>query len=296
MTMNEQSTAWRPTRILIATDLSPISDRALNYAAALARHFDAHVSLTHVLAKTDDYASLGERTDPKRETREDAEQKISRILKSEQMQGVRHTVLLEEGFLWETLDMLIRKHEIDLAIVGTHGRREVKEEFLGSWAELVFRHAECPVMTVGPACEGGSSHEVQFTHILFATDFGRASERAVPYACSLAWEYRAALTLLHVVEDRGTYSESEWPMQQEITTIRLLESLPPGMDQQCTLEFLVHRGDSAREILNVARSKRVDLIVMGARFGRSLVAHVPEPAAYAVAAEAPCPVLTVKSY
>ena len=296
MTTNNQFATWRPTRVLVATDLSPISDRALTYAAALARHFDAYVYLTHVLIETDPSAISGEGTGAKQQRRADAERKLSGILESGRMDGVRHKVLIEEGFLWETLETLIRKCEIDLAVVGTHGRKEIQEEFPGSWAELIYRHAECPVMTVGPACQGDSSRELKFTKILFAMSFGRASEHAVPYACSLARECNGALTLLHVVEDSASLSETELAVLNETTRIRLVESLPTGMDQQCALEYLVQRGDSAQEILNVARSKRADLIVMGARLGRNIVTHLPEPAVYTVAAGAPCPVLTVGAY
>ena len=295
MTANNQFTAWRPDRILAATDLSPISDRALNYAAAVARHFNALVYLTHVLTETDHSAIFGDRIDANQKRRKDAERKMSEILRSGQMHGVRHTVLLEEGFLWQTLEALIRKYEIDLAIVGTHGRKNGKGEFLGSWTELIFRHAECPVITVGPAFEGSGTKEVKFTNILFATDFGRASGHAAPYAWSLVREFRAVLTLLNVVEDPGNYPETERAVQHEITRIRLMESVPSAMNQECTLEYLVRCGDSAQEILNVARSKKADLIVMGARIGRNLVTHLPEPAAYTVAAGAPCPVLTVRA-
>ena len=295
MTTNDRLPAWRPTRILAATDLSAISDQAVNHAAALARHFDAHVYLTHVLAGIGHFPISGERGEATHQRREDAERKIGDILKSVQMRGVRHTVLLEAGFVWQTLDTLIRTHEIDLVIVGTHGRKDVKEEFLGSWAELIFRNAECPVITVGPACEDGGCHDAKYAHILFATDFGRASERATPYACSLAQEFRSVLLLLHVIDDTGRYSEQGWAMLHETARIQLLESVPAGMDQQCSLEYLVRRGDSAEEILHVARSKKVDLIVMGARRGTNFVAHLPEPAAYTVIAAAPCPVLTVKA-
>ena len=296
VTTNNQSTPWRPARIMVATDLSLISGKALNYAAGLARHFDSLIYLTHVLTNPDDSAGLGGGADANQERREDAGRKSSEILKSGQMDGVRNTVLLEEGFLFETLEALGRKYEIDLVVIGTHGRKVVKKEFLGSWAELIFRHADCPVMTVGPACAEESSGEVKFTKILLATDFGRASGRATPYACSLAREYGAELTLLNVIKVTSNYSEREWAVLKETTRIRLIESLPPEMEQKCAPEYVVRCGDSALEILNVARSKKVDLIVMGARLGKNLVAHLPEPIAYTVAAEAPCPVLTVGAY
>jgi len=290
VTTTNQIVSWRPARVLVPTDLSPISENALNYADSLARQFNSHVYVTHVLTNS------GEEPNSKQTSREDAERKIAETLESGKMPGAQYTVLLEEGFLWQTLEGLIRKYGIDLVVVGTHGRKHSTGEFQGSWAELIFRNAECPVMTVGPACEEHRSDKTKISRILFATDFGRAAEHAVPYACSLSWDYGAELTLLNVVEKAGNFTETEWALLHETTRIRLLESLPSGMKQRFKVEYLVQRGDSAREILSMARSKKMDLIVMGAKIGRKLVTHLPEPTAYTVAVGAPCPVLTVTAY
>jgi len=271
---------------MAATDLSLVSDRPLEYAVALARHFGAHVYLTHVFTGT---AEKGQAS------RDAAEQGLSKVAESGLMDEVPHTVLFEEGFLWQTIDRLIRKHAIDLIVVGTHGRKAGKEDFPGSWAELIFRHAECPVITLGPTCQAGSGRDGKFASILFATDFGRASERAAQYACSLAQQDHAALTLLHVVEEKASYSEEGRAMLHGTTKIRLLESLPPGIEQECGLEFAVRLGDPAHEILDLVRRKSVDLIVMGAKAGRNLAAHLPEPTAYTVTSGAPCPVLTARA-
>jgi nucleotide-binding universal stress UspA family protein len=296
MTTDNQVAAWRPAKVMVATDLSPVSERAVNYAAALSRHFDAQFYLAHVLTETTSAVSSEQQISASRASHEDAERKISEILNSEALRDTRHTVLLEEGFLWQTLETLIRKNEINLVVAGTHGRKEYKGEFTGSWAELIFRHAECPVITVGPGWEGSRSSEVNIAKILFATDFGRASQHAAPYACSMAREFKAVLSLLHVIEGGPHNSDPGWATTLETTRVQLAEALPEGIEKQLAVEYVIRSGDSAQEIVQVARLQNADLIVMGARLGQKLVTHLPEPAAYTVAAEAPCPVLTVKAY
>jgi len=282
------------TSILVATDFSPVSDLALTYAVALARRYEAQVYLTHVVGEARS-ASAGESEQAAYEKMSRvAEQGIADILKSGRMRGVPHEVLLEEGYLWEVIERLINKHKISLVVVGTHGVRTVQSEFLGSSAEMIFRRAECPVLTVGPASTGKACGEVEFKKILFATDFGRAAEHAAPYAFSLAKEYRAMLTLLHVMRPTEEYSESGLVMLQETTRYRLEQCMPPGIEQWCKPECVVKFGECAEEILQLARAMNADLVVMGA--GRKhLVTHLPQTAAYTVAAGAPCPVLTVRA-
>lgn len=289
-----QTRPWRPAKILAATDFSPSSDRVLEIAPELARHFGAGLYLTHVLA-AEQAGHSDAAVDSLPQRRAMAERELSRILGSPAMQGIRHEALLEEGFFWETLDDLIRRYAIDLVIAGTHGHKDLRGEFGGSWAELIFRNADCPVITVGPQAGSHPPRQGAFRHILLANDFGRASRRAVPYACSLAQEFRAALTLLHVIGPTSSETPQERAIRTETARIRLLESLPPGTEQVCAPEFLVMAGDSANEILRFAKSKDVDLIVMGAKSEKLLQSHLPQPATYTVAAAAPCAVMTVRA-
>ncbi len=93
------------SKILVTTDFSPESDRALEYAVAIARRYDARIYLAHVL--TEDlfhYAepALAEATYEK--VRQAAEQGIADILVSGRLRGIPHEVLLEEGNVWPVLD------------------------------------------------------------------------------------------------------------------------------------------------------------------------------------------------
>jgi nucleotide-binding universal stress UspA family protein len=283
------------TKILVTTDFSEASDRALDYAIALARSYDARIYLAHIITP-DPYQfaepQLAQATYEK--VRQGAEEGITDILISGKLRGVPHEVLLEEGNIWPTLEKLITEHEIDLVVSGTHGRGKVQKMLIGSVAEEIFRRANPAVLTVGPAATGEPRKEVALSHILFATDFGAGAQKAAAYAFSLAQEHNAVLTLLHVVEAAPTYTEESVARQEAINEVRMKKLLPPGAENWCKPQFRVTFGLASEDILAVARQCHADLIVMGAKARNSLAGHAPLTIAYNVATKATCPVLTVR--
>jgi nucleotide-binding universal stress UspA family protein len=172
---------------------------------------------------------------------------------------------------------------------------------LGSVAEDVFRHAHCPVLTVGP-----TSYPFDFgkaaLKLLFATDFGEASLAALPHAISFANHLAAKLILLHVVPAgpvRGRAC-SDLSMRDSARTagMRQLEQLLLREEELVIApEFVVCFGTPAEKILQVSLELKVDLIFMGLRRSAYIsgVSHIPWATAYDVASYAACPVLTVRA-
>lgn len=282
-------------KILVTTDFSEASDRALNYAIALARRYDARIYLAHVITPDPfQFAEpqLAQATYEK--VRQAAEEGITDILISGKLRGIPHEVLMEEGNLWPTIEQLIAKNEIDLVVTGTHGRGKVQKLLIGSIAEEIFRRADCAVLTVGPALPIEQKKEVELNHILFATDFGAGAETASRYALSLAQEHNAALTLLHVIESVAAYTEESVARQREINVVRLQKLIPEGSANWCKPEFRVAFGAAVEEILIAARESKADLIVMGAKARNTLAGHAPMTVAYNIVSKAACPVLTIR--
>jgi nucleotide-binding universal stress UspA family protein len=282
--------------ILVATDFSEVSDRALEYALGIARRYDSRVFLTHVV-NLDAYrtvaAEVGEVTIEK--LRQSAEREFGYILESGRLRGIRHEVIVEEGTVWPAIETLTQKHNIDLVVVGTHGAGVLKKLVIGSVAEEIFRHARLPVLTVGPAVKGEVPNEAEFKNILFATDFGPGAEREAAYAFSLAQENGARLTLLNVVPYLPEYSTQAVSQKREQIANQLQELLPPEADLWCKPEFLMAIGEPVEEILSLAKKINADLIVMGAKPRKSLAGNVPHTKASRVVTSATCPVLTIKS-
>jgi nucleotide-binding universal stress UspA family protein len=280
--------------ILFATDFSTASERALNYALAVARRYEARIHAVHII-RPDSFQMLppDALTATRALIRRSAEEEMADLLVSGRFRGIAHQALVEEGELWSVLSGIIERNAIDLLVLGTHGRTGVQKVLLGSVAERVFRLAECPVLTVGPTVTDQAPEEEDFHSILFATNFTPTSERALAYALSLAQEHQARLTLLHAVQDLDNVSPRSIETLRQFFLRRLEKLVPPGTDLWCEPEFVVTFGSPVESILQEATDTNADLIVLGIR-GTSPLGHLPPAKAYRIVSEADCPVLTVR--
>ena len=283
-------------RIMVATDFSPISDRALDYAVSLARRFGSQIYLTHIITSKGHGVLESEAGAPAGdELHRIAHKQAQEVVDSGRLYGVRYEVVIEQGKLWPTLESLLEKYEIDLLFLGTHGMRGTLKLLFGSAAEEIFRHARLPVITVGPVVKEEAPFEAEFKNILLATDFGPGAERAAAFAYALAQEHRSRLMLLHVIPHADNAFDRDSILEREAITHQLRELVPAGSDLRCKLELHLANGKPVEEILHVAKQTKADLIVIGAKKRGSLAGHIPHTKASGVVLRARCPVLTIKS-
>lgn len=277
--------------ILMAVDFSPSSEAALAYASVVARRYGSRIYLAHII-RPDVYQLVSPEAMETvlDQARHYAEEELAKILVSGQLRGIPHQVLLGQGELWTVFSKLIKEHEIDLAVVGTHGRTGLEKILIGSVAERVFRLASCPVLTVGPRVPGELPESAHLRRVFYATDFTPASGRAAAYALSLAQEHQAQLTVAHVV-DRGR--EAERSEEGEIRD-RLRALVPAEAELWCTPNYAVEYGSPSEVILKMAAERKADLIVLGVRQPSYAFSHLPPATAYKVVCRAHCPVLTVR--
>ena len=216
-------------KILVATDFSPVSHRALDYAISLARRYDSHIFLTHVISADGYPLAAPEVTVGLAETqRRNAENKIQEMVFSGKLSDVPYDVLVEGGGLWPAIQKVIERQGIDLVVVGTHGIGAVQKLVIGSGAEQIFRQCPQPVLTVGPRVDGSVQPNVVFKHILFPCDFGVGCEREAAYAFSIGQEHDATVTLLHVVHHLEDYSDEGLTLKREEVKRRLEDLAPVG--------------------------------------------------------------------
>ena len=284
------------SNILFATDFSSASDVAVAYASALAKHYGAKLYALHVrppvvnpMTPPVSWKSLEEAAN--REAELDRQKLLNSFVE------LQPEILINEGDLWSNIEAIMQETQIDLIVMGTRGRSGVARFVLGSTAERIFRHATCPVLTVSPHSSRGSKPNGEFLHILFATDFTPESIAAAPFAISLAQEYQAYLTLLHVVEEPKA-NELVQPSDLTTSSAQLLRNLVPAdAELWCVPEYVVERGNAGEKILDVATRSKADLIVLGVRQAGGFpgaATHLPIAIAHKVVSRAPCPVLTVR--
>jgi nucleotide-binding universal stress UspA family protein len=282
--------------ILLATDFSPASDQALEYAVSLARHYSSAIYLTHVIT-LDGYPMVSPEiaASSVRKRHAEAENKFHELLKSGRLVALAYKVVVQEGDLWPAIEELIEKYHLDLLVVGTHGAGAVRKILIGSGAEAIFRKAKVPVLTVGPSTGNEPMYELEFKNILFATDFGRSAEREAEYAFSLAQEHCSRLRLVHVFPHSEAHGKELLTVEKESAVAQLRELVPRKTELHCKLDFEAALGEPVAQILRIAAETQTNLIVMGAKKRETLAGNVPHTKAYRVVCGAHCPVLTVRS-
>jgi nucleotide-binding universal stress UspA family protein len=289
--------------VLLATDFSEASQKPLRHALAIARHYRAKFYLAHVVSSPGFTIAGPQALELATEAAtRDLQQLEHDLIESGLLAGIDHEFIAREGVVWEELQSIVSQNQIELLVLGTHGRRGIGKMLLGSVAENAFRHADCLVLTVGP-----NSYPLDFSRtspkFLFATDFGEGSLHALPYAISLANHFGAKLVLLHVVPTATTPenpSHSIPAMRDAVRMARLrqLEELVRGeQEMELPPEFIVHFGLPSERILQVALELKADLIFLGLRRSTHIAtaSRMPWATAYEVVCYAGCPVLTVRT-
>lgn len=138
------STAFQLQKILVPTDLSECSKKALQYAVPFAKQFGAELHLLYVSEPYPPVPELGPvDVVPPQDAKADLE-----ALRRSIGQSVRTSASLRVGTPHVEIAESARELEADLIIIATHGRKGFERMFLGSTAETVVRHAPCPVLIV----------------------------------------------------------------------------------------------------------------------------------------------------
>jgi nucleotide-binding universal stress UspA family protein len=242
-------------------------------------------------------------------THRTAQELEQELLKSGALAGLQHEFIIREGNVWEQLELLIREKQVDMVVVGTHGRGALGKLLLGSVAEQIFRHADCLVATVGPGSYEDSLVEKPkpIRPFLFPTDFSAASLHALPYAISLANQFGAKLVVLHVLPVAPIPEGFHWSKTGDLTQMRdearmasqrQFDALNLQHTQMAIQpEFMVKYGIPGEQILLASHALKADLIVLGLQRPSNIdpASHMPWDLAYKVVVDAHCPVLTIRN-
>ena len=138
-----------PRKILVPTDFSDHSNRALDYAVELATKLDAEVHVVHVyeipfLSVPD--APWVITSDVVQSIESASRGALERLIKNRG--GAKIKPMLRSGDARAQIEAACAEVGADLIVMGTHGRRGIAHALLGSVAEYVMRTAAIPVLTV----------------------------------------------------------------------------------------------------------------------------------------------------
>lgn len=295
-------------RILCPTDLSDVSRRAFDHAAALAWHYGSEVRVVHVVEPFRSVSGGGlpypSWTALNPEARRRLEAALFALTEPAASSGLHVEEEILEGVAVHEILTEARSLPADMLVMGTHGRGGFQRFLLGSVTEKVMRHAPCPVLTVPPpAGEPHRGGTPVYDRILCPLDFSAASDHALRYALSLAQEAGPELVVLHVLDGPAEEPPAALPSWFDLGEYRrrlheeawerLREAVPEDARAWCRVEPVMAQGKAWREIVRVADEKRAELVVMGVRGRSSADLALFGSTAQHVVRAAGCPVMVV---
>ena len=204
--------------ILCPIDFSDFSATAYQHALSLAKYYKARIIALHVVelwkypfadyaAHEADYAKFSAALN------EGGEVKLQRFVREYSSGTLQPELVIYQGNAPNCILSFAQKENIEVIVMGTHGRRGFDRLVLGSTTDRVMRKAACPVLVVSSPSQTAMTVDPDGKHrlsrILYCTDFSHNSEGARGYAISLAAEYSAELTLLHVAENASDLATAD---------------------------------------------------------------------------------------
>jgi nucleotide-binding universal stress UspA family protein len=279
--------------ILVATDYSPASATAVKLAAGLAKEFHSRLYVLHAV-EPDLYVAdmAGPVPDLQLANLQFDRENLHKYTEHiPDLRTVKHKQIVFVGSPSDAIQSAAQANSIDLLVLGSHGRHGLAKLALGSVAEWAIRRLEYPVLVAGPMCD---KIFPPIRSVVLATDFSGEASRSIQYAGSLAQDYNARLTVMHVLSPTGTPAEQQ---QGELRTLgKLRELLPSDSGEWCTLQYQVKTGDIAAAVIGSAQENKANLIILRARHRSTLADHLPRTKISAIIRGAHCPVLVVPAH
>ncbi len=269
-------------RILAATDFSEYSKVALDICLGVSRCMKTKLYVLHTIEKIpQDYRHLPSGTalaDKKRKLEDDAIDKIKAMIPVETMEKGSIVPLVRFGKPFLETMQVVKENNVDLLVIGTHGRAGVDRVMLGSVAERIVRKAGCPVMVIKGIKYTG------FKRIIVPIDFSDCSRKALEYAIATARAHNSRLTILHVYEksfvepyvNAANSEEKADEIMKEIERVnetKYDEFLKTVDLNGVEYEKLLKKGIAETDIVEIAMEQQANLIVMGTH-GRSGIKHI----------------------
>jgi universal stress protein A len=143
-------------RILVPIDFSENSKKTVSYAMKFASRYNATVQFLHVFEipayAVTPYERRQQTCDQIKSQVDAAEQEARENLTAFENQllnqGVKVEAYLRVGYPFDEIVLMANHFDVDLIIIGSHGRTGITRLLVGSTAERVVEHAPCPVLVV----------------------------------------------------------------------------------------------------------------------------------------------------
>jgi len=296
--MAEISPIINTNRLLLATDGSLFSEGAIREAIRLAKRCSSKLAAISVIETNPEYETIAPQLLEKAEKA--ARGHLESVKAQAKKEGVEITTSILEGEdSYNFISDEAVKNKTTMIIMGRRGKTGLKRLVIGSTTARVIGHAPCNVLVVPQAAQ------VEFKNILVATDGSRYAAAAASEAIGIAKKNKSKLIVLAVVP-----SESMQPMdivhsqmsrdaiaEKELSVAENSAKAVKEAAQKegVAVEAFIMGGKPADAIVQTAKEKNVDVIMLGSHGKTGIDKLLMGSVAERVIVLAACAVLVVKA-
>lgn len=276
-------------RILLATDLSARSDRALDRATMLARRDGAELTLVHVIERTP-----SNRYFPRSRRLSD----LAAVARGQLVHDLgpcasNYTVRIEEGDPAESIERVTREQSATLVVVGVARTERLGRFVLGAAVERLVRGLDVPLLIVTDRPRG------PYARIAVAVDFSPVSGPLLELAATSFPEQR--ITVFHAYEPLASYAASDLELHREqfqeiaeLDCAKWLAGVNLSAAARSRIDTRLELGEPASLLRNAAAQGVFDLVVVGTRGRGRVFEFFIGSVGKRILAELPCDALFVR--
>ncbi|MCV6637382.1 TSUP family transporter [Candidatus Albibeggiatoa sp. nov. NOAA] len=275
------SPTGRFERIMLVTDGSEFSGGAEREAIELAKKANGQLFITSIVAVDPDYELLAPQLLEKQNAQ--AQTILDKVKQAAEMAGVKcETVLRQGSEIYEEIVSTAAEKRIDLIIMGRRGKSGLMRLMMGSTTARVIGYTDCNVLVTPRAAN------LTGQNVMVAVDGSRHGDIAAETATNLAQYLNANVTVVSAIE--GDYSDRHRKEAKSI--VDRVVDLMKQKGVKASGEVLM--GSPATTIVDAAKDKAIDLIIMGSHgssgFEKVLMGSVSDR----VIGHAPCAVFVAR--
>jgi nucleotide-binding universal stress UspA family protein len=283
-------------KILFPVDMSDSCTATARFVEAIAKKYSAELTLLHVLEMPsgvipDWYGGAVPVIDTAAIWQ--AETEAAQSYLADEFQGLKVHRVVVEGDVAQAIDQYARENGTDLIMMPTHGYGLFRTLLLGSVTAKVLHDTPCPVWT-GVHVEDAPAVSPEFATIVCAVDRTEDSIATMRFACRLAHDNQANLSLVHAIPGAEVAPEKyfdadlrEYLEQDARKTIAELQHSAGVHAPLC-----LGAGEVAHVVRDSALGHSADLVVIGRGHATRTLGRLRSNV-YSIIRQAPCPVISV---
>lgn len=223
---------------MVPYDFTPTSRRALDYALYIAKYVQTEIKILHLASNEKNKIEMQSKLD---------------VLSKELVvpTGVDISTLVVVGSIFTDISRIAKEEKVQLIVMGTHGKRGIKQRLFGSHAMKVITSVECPFLVVQKDTEIRP-----IKNIAVPIDLTKESLQIANVAGDLAHIVNADL---HILAEKQTDDILNTRLKNRIS---IVTNEYKDRDVNATVEFVKKRGKYERKVISYSKSNHIDLIAL----------------------------------